>query len=163
MRGGIQARDDDSLPEYSELHHHNHLEGMDLEDEGFGSSFGPDLNFSNHPSWSFDRAAEPYGGGVSGLVPAPANSFYDGDGDDDLDDEASNKAVGGGDMSDSESRLAMLNDSGDQDGLIFEDADLSSSTTAVRNIMQPPDLDDDDDSMPVVELWVPEEEGPAAL
>ncbi|EGC46740.1 ubiquitin carboxyl-terminal hydrolase [Histoplasma capsulatum var. duboisii H88] len=163
LRGGIQARDDDSLPEYSELHHHNHLEGMDLEDEGFGSTFGPDLNFSNHPSWSFDRAAEPYGGGVSGLVPAPANSFYDGDGDDDLDDEASNKAVGGGDMSDSESRLAMLNDSGDQDGLIFEDADLSSSTTAVRNIMQPPDLEDDDDSMPVVELRVPEEEGPAAL
>ncbi|PGG96817.1 ubiquitin carboxyl-terminal hydrolase 4/11/15 [Blastomyces parvus] len=162
LRGGIQARDDDSPPEYSEFHHHNHLDGMDLEDEGFDPSFGPDLNFSNHPIWSFDRAVEPYGSSTSGLVPAPANSFYDGDGDDDLDDDASNKAVGGGDISDSESRLAMLKDSEDQDGMIFDDADLSSSTAAVRNITQPQDLDDDDDSMPVVELRVPDEDGPVA-
>ncbi|KAL2384004.1 hypothetical protein RJZ90_002246 [Blastomyces dermatitidis] len=159
LRGGIQARDDDSPPEYSEFNHHNHLEGMDLEDEGFDPSFGSDLNFSSHPIWSFDRAAPPYGRGPS-FIPAPANSFSDGDGDDDLDDDASNKAVGGGDISDSESRLAMLKDSEDQDGMIFDDADMSSSTAAVQNITQPPDLDDDDDSMPVVELRVPDEDGP---
>ncbi|KKZ62293.1 hypothetical protein EMCG_00462 [[Emmonsia] crescens] len=67
-------------------------------------------------------------------------------------------------MSDSESRLAMLNDSEDQEGMmVFDDADLpSSAAAAVRNITQPPDLDDDDDSMPVVELRVPDEEGPVA-
>ncbi|OAX77736.1 hypothetical protein ACJ72_07962 [Emergomyces africanus] len=164
LRGGIQARDDDSLPEYSEHHHHHNLEGMDLEDEGFDPTFGPDLDFSHNPIWSFDRVAEPYGGSVSGLVSAPANSFYDGDGDDDLDDDASNKAVGGGDMSDSESRLALLlNDSEDQEGMVvFDDADLSSSTAAVRNITQPPDLDDEEDSMPVVELRVPDEEAPVS-
>ncbi|ODH15373.1 sorting nexin-41 [Paracoccidioides brasiliensis] len=131
LRGGIQARDDDDVPEYFEHGldgiSRNHLEDMDLEDEGFDASFGPELNFSNHPIWSFDRAEVPYG--PSGLVSAPANSFYDGDGDEDLDDDVSNKAVGGGDMSDSESRLAMLNDS-DEPGMVFDDLD----PTTVPNI-----------------------------
>ncbi|PGH15185.1 hypothetical protein AJ79_02550 [Helicocarpus griseus UAMH5409] len=167
LRGGIQAKDnDDDLPEYSE-HAHGYgaqypIGDMDLEDEGYDDSIGTGINFSNHPSWSFDRAA---------LLSAPANSDYGDDGDEDADDDASNKAVGGGDVSDTDSGLAPLTDfqEGDRDQehngdyssrMDFDDADADSMP--LQKIPQPADTADDDDDMPVVELRVPDEEPPVA-
>ncbi|KAK2802058.1 CSN-associated deubiquitinating enzyme Ubp12 [Onygenales sp. PD_10] len=149
LQGGVQ-RDDDDLPGYSEP---NHLDSMDMDDEGYGAAYGPEIPYSNFPLWSFDRSEEPHG-----PLSAPPGSFYDGD--EDLDDNASNKAVGGGDMSDSESRLATLNDSEDQSSefrtMVFD------TDQTVQKIIQPPEMDDDDDEIPVVELRVLDDDQPVS-
>jgi ubiquitin carboxyl-terminal hydrolase 4/11/15 len=72
--------------------------------------------------------------------------------DDDFDDNASNKAVGGGDMSDSDYRMHSLIDSPIHEPVAYPGTPVEST------IADLPPLDDDDEELPVVELHVSEEE-----
>src|SRR4029077_1570179 len=129
--------------------HVSQAEGMeDADDEIFGTN-----NTLSFPSqgWSFDRVSDfP---GPSHSTAAPPGSYYDED-EDLFADDASNKAVGGGDLSDSELRLATLTDTPDDNGPPFSSAPFDDPP--IQDI--PPPLEVDDDSeLPVVELRVNEE------
>ncbi|KAK1140585.1 hypothetical protein N8T08_010222 [Aspergillus melleus] len=139
----------------------NRLEGMNIEDDeesGDGELSNP-FGFPSPPSWSFNRVHQAHGPSSSQMTTAlPGSTFDD---DDDLldDDTASNKAVGGGDMSDSDLRLAALTDSPGP-GAAYPGTPIEES--AFQDI--PPlleadnDDDDDDDELPVVELRVNDED-----
>lgn len=87
------------------------------------------------------------------MIVAPPGSYSEGVDDDLFDDVASNKADGGGDLSDSDLRLA-LDDS--PDGTGTEYPRTSFDDTPIQDI--PPPLNDDDDELPVVELRVNDED-----
>ncbi|KAL1884440.1 hypothetical protein Plec18167_002028 [Paecilomyces lecythidis] len=159
----VEADDDDDMPpEYSDglpsgeqsLEHANRLEGMDLEDEYFGGEMRPNpLRFPTEPLWSFDRASDAHG--PSQMTAAPPGSYFDGEDEDLFDDDASNKAVGGGDLSDSDVRLAALGDNSEGQGAPY--TDMSFEDSSIQNIPPPLDADDNDD-LPVVELRVDDED-----
>lgn len=158
----VEDDDDDMPPEYSNglpsgeqsLGHSNRLEGMDIEDEEFGGGMHPTpLRFpSAEPPWSFDRATDAHG---PSQMTAPPGSSYDGEDEDLFDDDASNKAVGGGDLSDSDIRLAALTDSPDEQGAPCPSTPFDD--TPIQDIPPPLDVDDDNE-LPVVELRVNEED-----
>jgi hypothetical protein len=89
------------------------------------------------------------------MTAAPPGSYYDGEDEDLFDDDASNKAVGGGDLSDSDTRLAALGDSSEGQGGPFTDTSFDDSS--IQNIPPPLDVDDNDD-LPVIELRVDDED-----
>ncbi|KAJ9369323.1 hypothetical protein DTO282E5_5985 [Paecilomyces variotii] len=159
----VEADDDDDMPPgyfnglpsgEQGLEHADRLEGMDLEDEYFGGEMRPNpLNFPTEPLWSFDRASDAHG--PSQMTAAPPGSYFDGEDEDLFDDDASNKAVGGGDLSDSDIRLAALGDSSEGPGASYTDTTFEDSS--IQNIPPPLDADDDDD-LPVIELRVDEED-----
>jgi ubiquitin carboxyl-terminal hydrolase 4/11/15 len=72
------------------------------------------------------------------------------DDDDLIDDDASNKAVGGGDISDSDLRLASLADSPGGHGGVYPGTPMEEPP--IHDIPPPLETDDDDDALPVVEL-----------
>ncbi|KKK14034.1 putative ubiquitin C-terminal hydrolase, partial [Aspergillus rambellii] len=155
----MKSRDDDIPPEYSNspsygersLGRTNRLEGMNFDDEDFGSgALANSFRSPSPPSWSFKRVTDAHSAlQITTELPGPIS-----DDEDLLDDDASNKAVGGGDISDSELRLASLTDSPPGQGPVFPGTPMDESS--IRDI-PPLDVDDDDD-LPVVELRVPDEE-----
>ncbi|OJJ47293.1 hypothetical protein ASPZODRAFT_64832, partial [Penicilliopsis zonata CBS 506.65] len=166
--------DDDELPGYSNnpasgeqiLAKGSNLteEGMDFDDDNDfdgGAPLHSSFGLSNdQPMWSFDRLSEDadvHHGPLSSQMlvtnhtPSRPGSDDDREGEDEdlFDDNASNTAVGGGDLSDSDTRLVGLTDSPDP-GAAF-------GATSFEDI--PPQLDDDEDEeLPVVELRVHDEE-----
>jgi ubiquitin carboxyl-terminal hydrolase 4/11/15 len=127
---------------------------MDIDDEHFDPIFGPGpLTFANSPMWSFDRASERFA--QAQMIRAPPGSYYDGE--DDLDDNASNKAVRGGDLSDSETPLAIFNDSHEEHGGEFSSR-IYDDNTSLQNMMRPFNGDDEEEEMRVVELPVPDDD-----
>ncbi|KAH2613731.1 hypothetical protein KXW93_003231 [Aspergillus fumigatus] len=161
LRTGIRARnedsdDDESPPDYSDspaageqsLAKANRLEGMSFDEDEFGDgAYANPLSYSSQPTWSFDRVTDAHG--LSQMTTVPPGSISD---DEDLfDDDASNKAVGGGDLSDSDLRLAALTGSPIGQG-VFPGTPMEEEAP-IQDI--PPPLDDDDDEdLPVVELRV---------
>ncbi|GFF33414.1 probable ubiquitin carboxyl-terminal hydrolase 12 [Aspergillus udagawae] len=163
LRTGIRARnedsdddDDESPPDYSDspaageqsLAKANRLEGMSFDEDEFGDgAYANPLPYSSQPTWSFDRVTDAHG--LSQMTTVPPGSISD---DEDLfDDDASNKAVGGGDLSDSDLRLAALTGSPIGQG-VFPGTPMEEEAP-IQDI--PPPLDgDDDEDLPVVELRV---------
>ncbi|KAE8356359.1 ubiquitin carboxyl-terminal hydrolase [Aspergillus coremiiformis] len=159
---GTQARNGD---EASRSEHNNsptsgeksidrehRLEGMSFDEIEFGDGAQSDpFRFPSAPSWSFNRVSDAHG--RSQMTTALPGSTSD---DDDLlDDDASNKAVGGGDFSDSDLRLASLADSPGP-GAVYPGTPMEE--TPIQDIPPPLDADDDDDELPVVELRVNDED-----
>ncbi|KAL2834618.1 hypothetical protein BJY01DRAFT_239124 [Aspergillus pseudoustus] len=157
LRIGTQLKNnEDNPPEYSNSPsygetslgrtNNSRLEGMNFDPiDDYGSSGTLAANPFDSPSWSFTRASDTHGLSQMMTAELPAGTLSD----DDYDDNASNKAVGGGDMSDSDYRMASLIDSplhGPFPGTPME-----------STIADLPPLDDDED-LPVVELHVAEEE-----
>jgi ubiquitin carboxyl-terminal hydrolase 4/11/15 len=144
--------DDDMPPQYSNgllsgeqsLGQTNRVEGMDIEDiDPSGDVQSTPFSYVNEPAWSFDRATDAHG--PSQMTAAPPGSYYDDDDEGlfDYDDDAdSNKAVGGGDLSDSE--LPLADESGEYPPMILDDV--------------PPASEDEDEELPVVELRVNEDD-----
>ncbi|OJJ31576.1 hypothetical protein ASPWEDRAFT_32201 [Aspergillus wentii DTO 134E9] len=163
LRTGTQlSKGNESPPEYSNdpasgeqtLGKANRLEGMDFDEDEFGDGAHSDpfrFPIPSEPSWSFGPITDAHG---PSQMTAPPGSISDGNNDDDLfDDNASNQAVGGGDLdlSDSDIRLASLADSPGGQGGAFPGTPLEEAP--VQDI--PPPLDaDDDEELPVVELRV---------
>ena len=138
----------------------NRLEGMNIEDDeesGDGELSNP-FGFPSPPSWSFNRVHQAHGPSSSQMTTAlPGSTFDD---DDDLldDDTASNKAVGGGDMSDSDLRLAALTDSPGP-GAAYPGTPIEESAFQdIPPLLEADNDDDDDDELPVVELRVNDED-----
>jgi ubiquitin carboxyl-terminal hydrolase 4/11/15 len=162
LRTGIRARnedsddDDESPPDYSDspaagersLANANRLEGMSFDDDEFGDgAYANPLPYSSQPTWSFDRVTDAHG--LSQMTTVPPGSISDDEGL--FDDDASNKAVGGGDLSDSDLRLAALTGSPIGQG-VFPGTPMEEEAP-IQDI--PPPLDgDDDEDLPVVELRV---------
>lgn len=180
--GGLQTRtqkttdddDDEELPGYSNnplsgekrldwLHHGQ--EGMDFYENngGFGGesdSYNPLHNDYQQPSWSFNRVLQAYGPS-SQMTAAPPASISD---NDELlnDDNDSTKAVSGGDISDSETRLASLADSPGLQGAPHPGTPMDESYHQIPNLdpslTTNRDDDDEDEDMPVVELQANDEQ-----
>ncbi|THC95400.1 hypothetical protein EYZ11_005124 [Aspergillus tanneri] len=162
LRVGAHGKNggDESPPEYSNdltsreksFGGDNRLEGMNFdEDEPSDGAQSNPFRFPSPPSWSFNRVLEAHGPSqMTTTLPGSTS-------DDDLDDDASNKAVGGEDMSDSDLRLAALTDSPGP-GAAYPGTPMEE--TSFQDI--PPLLeandDDDDDDLPVVELRVNDED-----
>ncbi|RAH48630.1 putative ubiquitin-specific protease UBP12 [Aspergillus brunneoviolaceus CBS 621.78] len=163
LRTGTQAKsgDEDSPPEYSNspsygeqsMGQANRLSGMDFEDEEFGH--GPQPSPFRHvdpPSWSFSQISDAHG--PSQMTAAQRGSISD---DDLLDDDDSNKAVGGGDVSDTDLRMAALTDS-PGGGFGFPGTPTEETSFQELHPFGGDGDDDDDDDLPVVELQVNEED-----
>ncbi|KAL4785395.1 hypothetical protein BJX76DRAFT_347041 [Aspergillus varians] len=154
LRIGTQkSRDEDNPPEYSNSPSYGersiNATGMNYDEDDFGSgALANPFRISNPPSWSFNRVTDAHG--LSQMTELPGSLS-----DDDLpdDDGDSNKAVGGGDISDSDLRMASLADSPPFQGPVFPGTPQEDSTLTE---FPPPDADDND--LPVVELHVGEEE-----
>lgn len=156
VRAGTQAKngDNESPPEYSQ----NRQEGMLLDDEDDEDDGGVPTQrpwrFENEPSWSFGTITEAHGPSQrTGMLPLSESS------DDEVfdDDAASDRAVGGDNMSDSDMQLASLTD--DQEGQhgVPLPGTPKDEASSIQDI--PPPLDaDDDDELPVVELRVNDED-----
>ncbi|KAB8238114.1 putative ubiquitin-specific protease UBP12 [Aspergillus alliaceus] len=129
------------------------LEGMSFDEVEFGDGAQSDpFHFPSPPSWSFNRVPDAHG--LSQMTTAMRGSISD---DDDLlDDDASNKAVGGGDFSDSDLRLASLADSPRGHGGAYPGTPMEE--TPIQDIPPPLEADDDEDELPVVELRVNDED-----
>jgi ubiquitin carboxyl-terminal hydrolase 4/11/15 len=155
----LKSSNDDSPPEYSNSPsygetsfgrtNNGRLEGMnyDLADD-YGSSASNPFRSTTPPSWSFARASDTHGLSQMMTAVLPGENVSD----DDFDDNASNKAVGGGDMSDSDYRMASLIDSPIHEPVAYPGTPMEST------IADLPPLDDDDEELSVVELHVGEEE-----
>ncbi|EAW14313.1 putative ubiquitin-specific protease UBP12 [Aspergillus clavatus NRRL 1] len=167
LRTGVRARvndeddEDDAPPDYSNspasgeksLGKSNRLEGMSFDEDEFGDgAFANPLPYSSQPTWSFDRVTNAHG--LSQMTTVPPGSISD-DEEDLFDDDASNKAVGGGDLSDSDLRLGALTGSPISRG-VFPSTPMDEEPP-FQDI--PPPLDgDDDEELPVVELRVNDED-----
>ncbi|KAL4803450.1 hypothetical protein BDV18DRAFT_153729 [Aspergillus unguis] len=161
LRIGTQKnRDDDSPPGYSNSPSYGERSlggtGMNYNDEedDFGSgpgALGNPFRLSDPPSWSFNRVTDAHHGFSQMTTELPGSLS-----DDDLldNDNDSNKAVGGGDMSDTDLHMASLADSPPFQGPVHPGTPLEESA----NLTQLPQPDADDDELPVVELHVGEEE-----
>lgn len=162
-RTGTQAknRDETAPPGYTNsptsgeksVGKEHRLEGMSFDEAEFGDGAQSDpFRFPSPPSWFFNRVPDAHG--RSQMTTALPGSTSD---DDDLlDDDASNQAVGGGDFSDSDLRLASLADSPGGHGAVYPGTPMEE--TPIQDIPPPLDADDDDDELPVVELRVNEED-----
>ncbi|KAI9376075.1 hypothetical protein BJX61DRAFT_491973 [Aspergillus egyptiacus] len=149
--GTTKNRDEDNPPEYSNSpsYGERRLEGMNYDEDDYGSGALAKPYPPSPPSWSFDRITDTHHGLSQMPVELPG-ALSD---DELLDDDDSNKAVGGGDMSDSDLRLASLTDSPPLQGPVYPGTPMEEST-----IPDIPQLNDDDDELPVVELHVGDEE-----
>ncbi|PWY89598.1 UCH-domain-containing protein [Aspergillus sclerotioniger CBS 115572] len=148
-----KSGDEDSPPDYSNspsfgersLGRTPRLEGMNFEDEEIGddaqpSSFRP----MDTPSWSFSRVSDAHG-------PSQMTTTQTDD-EDLLDDGASNQAVGGGDVSDPDLRMASLMDS--PRGAAYPGTPMEESSFQDITAFGAAGDDDEDDELPVVELQV---------
>lgn len=149
----------DSPPEYSHnptsgetsLGGAHRQEGMNNEEAEFGDSTA--TRFPDPPFWSFDRISDAHGPSQMTTATLPG-SISDNDDrldiEDDDDDVASDRAVGGGDLSDNDFALASLTDSPFGTGAGCPGTPMDEF---VQELVPPPlDADDDDEEMPVVEL-----------
>ncbi|KAL4897954.1 hypothetical protein BDV59DRAFT_190716 [Aspergillus ambiguus] len=159
LRTGAQvdSQNDDSPPEYSDrpspgeerLDGDNRLEGMNFDDEfGYGGQPEP-FRFSQQPFWSFDRDTDAHGQSqMTTMFPGSTS-------DDDILDDASNKAVG--DFSDSDMNLISLADTpaghGVCPGTPMEEVPIQGISLPRQTEVD----DDDNDDLPVVELRVDED------
>ncbi|KAL5335442.1 hypothetical protein BJX70DRAFT_401538 [Aspergillus crustosus] len=162
--GTRKSRDDeDSPPEYSNglsygettVSGPNRLEGMnnyDEDDYGSGSLAINPLRPHTPPSWSFNRVTDAHP--FSQMTELPGGTLSD---DDLLDDDASDKAVGGGDISDSDFRMASLTDSPPFQGQPYHPGTPMEEST-IPDLAPPDAADDNDDELPVVELHVADED-----
>ncbi|PYH94626.1 UCH-domain-containing protein [Aspergillus ellipticus CBS 707.79] len=160
LRTGTQAKneDEDSPPEYSNspafgersLGRATRQEGMDFEDEEFGDGAQPSpFRSEAAPSWSFSRVTDAHG---------PSQMTTANTDDEDVDDNASNQAVGGddGDVSDTDLRMASLTDS--PRGAAFPGTPVEEATFQDIPPFGGVDGDDDEEEeLPVVELKVNDE------
>ncbi|RAL13841.1 putative ubiquitin-specific protease UBP12 [Aspergillus homomorphus CBS 101889] len=156
LRTGTRTKsgDEDSPPEYSSLGKTTRQEGMDFEDEEFGPVPQPSpFRHADPPSWSFSHISDAHGS--SQMTTAQRGSISD---DDDLpDDNDSNKAVGGGDVSDTDLRMAALTDS-PRGGLGFPGTPMEETSFQELHPFGGDGDDDDEDDLPVVELQVNDED-----
>ncbi|KAL4933316.1 putative ubiquitin-specific protease UBP12 [Aspergillus undulatus] len=205
--GTAKSRNDDggdeNLPDYSNSPAYGERSfgtGMDInfnyDDDGDGD-YGSLNPFHNSSTWSFSRIPDTSHSHAHGLSQINATelpgSLLDDDHDDALninldgdedaaDDNDSNKAVGGGNVSDSDYRMAELADSPPFEGsvnpcpgtpleldidndhttdltdlppLVDVDDDVDTNVN-VKNVYA--DVDPDDDELPIVELRVDGEE-----
>ena len=157
--GAQKNRDEDNPPEYSNSPSYGERSmggtGMNFDDEDeFGSgALGDPFRVSNLPSWSFNRVTDAHHD-PSQMTELPGSLSDNGlDNDDDDDDGDSTKAVGGGDISDPDTRMASLADSPPFQGPVHPGTPLEEST-----LTEFPQPDADDDELPVVELHVGEED-----
>ena len=156
---GTQAKsgDEDSPPEYSNspsfgersLGRTPRLEGMNFEDEEIGddaqpSSFRP----MDTPSWSFSRVSDAHG-------PSQMTTTQTDD-EDLLDDDASNRAVDDGDVSDPDLRMASLMDS--PRGAAYPGTPMEETSFPDISAFAADGDDDEEDELPVVELQVHDED-----
>ncbi|KAL3471949.1 hypothetical protein BJX99DRAFT_13959 [Aspergillus californicus] len=147
------SRDEDNPPNYSNNPadgerslDNNRQQGMNYDEDDYLN--GDNAFRAPSPNlWSFNRVTDTHG--LSQMTTELPGSFSD---DDILDDDASNKAVGGGDISDSDYRLGSLMDSPPMQGPVYPGTPMEESTMADL-----PQLDDEDD-LPVVELHVGDDE-----
>ncbi len=128
--------------------------GMNFDDEDeFGSgALGDPFRVSNLPSWSFNRVTDAHHD-PSQMTELPGSLSDNGLDNNDDDDGDSTKAVVGGDISDSDTRMASLADSPPFQGPVHPGTPLEEST-----LTEFPQPDADDDELPVVELHVGEED-----
>ena len=172
--GGFQAetqpksrvKNDDLPPEYSRNQSSGELsldkasgqqEGMDMDETGTETNHQNNpLRFSSGSSWSFDRNTDTHA--PLQMTTTTTATHSDGDGDEDLfEDVASDKADGGGDVSDSDANLAVLG-ADSPVGQSGEDQRMMSVEDPPIQDIPPPLNTDDDDDLPVVELRVNDEE-----
>lgn len=167
---GTQAknggRDGESQPDFSQAA--NRLEGMlfgDDDDDDFGGgvstshhNYHNPLHSVNEPSWSFGPVMEAHGPSQM-TTTATGPSFADSD-DESVDDAASDQAVGGDDMSDTEMPVGSLLDEpiGDEGVALPKTPGHNEQETLPIQDVPPPLEADDDDDLQVVELQVPEED-----
>lgn len=152
VRAGTQAKNGDN--ESPPGHYQNRQEGMLLDDEDDEDDGGVPTQrpwrFENEPSWSFGTITEAHGPSQrTGMLPLSESS------DDEVfdDDAASDRAVGGDNMSDSDMQLASLTDDHDEQHGVPLPGTPKDEAPSIQDI--PPPLDaDDDDELPVVELRV---------
>lgn len=130
----------------------------DEDDFSGGGALGSNnpFGFSDPPSWSFNRVTDTHQG-FSQMTTELPGSLSD---DDFLNDESddSNQAVGGGDISDADVRMASLADSPPFQGPVFPGTPLEGQEPTKVTELPQPAADADDDELPVVELHVGEEE-----
>ncbi|KAF9891719.1 CSN-associated deubiquitinating enzyme Ubp12, partial [Aspergillus nanangensis] len=172
-RTGTQAknRNEESSPEYTSdpsegeksLDADETLEGMNLveSENGYGVSSDPFRpSFPDQsPMWSFDRITDTHG-------PSQMTAAYPGSISEDdnlLEDDASNKAVGGGDLSDSDLPLSPAGHAIYPGTPMEEMPPLEIYSNPLRGSRTQLDADqheddDDDDDMPVVELRVDDDD-----
>ena len=167
--GGLQARihhrndnaDEDQPPEYSrdppsgerslaKANAHGQ-EGMDIDDFGANSHFPS----GEHYSWTAAASTTDTHDGPF----QQAQPHSDGDDDEDLfDDVASDKADGGGGLSDSDVRLAVLGADADTDtGNQAGEGMMSFDDAPIQDIPPPLNTEDGED-LPVIELTVNDED-----
>lgn len=164
---GTQAKNEDSRsspPDYSQAA--NRQEGMLFDDEddeiGGGVPTNNPLRTVNEPSWSFGQITEAHGPSQM-TAAAPHRGlgprFIDDD-EESIDDAASNQAVGGDDMSDSELQVgSLLDDSVGGEGVALPGTPKEEDQEATPIQDVPPPLEaDEEDELPVVELRVPDED-----
>lgn len=164
---GTRAKNGDSgsspPPDYSQAA--NGQEGMlfDEDDEiGGGVPTKNPLRAANEPSWSFSQGMEAHGPSQM-TAAAPHRELgprsIDGDGEELIDDAASDEAVGGDDMSDSELQVGSLLDDVGGEGVPLPGTpkEEEQEATPIQDVPPPLETDDDDD-LPVVELTVPDED-----
>lgn len=143
----------------------------DLDDGRGGTGLLP---MAHEPAWSFSRIPDTHGSSPQMTAEQLPGSYFDGhirnadgdDGDDDdedlFDDAASNQAVGGGDLSDTDLRLsALAGDDGEGDGpgapAEYPGTPLDEDTL-IQDVPPLQQGDEDEDDLPVVELRVNDEE-----
>lgn len=158
--GGLQTGAENNEDESSsgdDIFSTSRQEGMNMDnDYGLGAGALTDpLHFSHDQDmWSFDRLPNAHHQS-SQVTAAPPASISDGEpGGDLFEDDASNRAVDGGESSDPDLRLASLTDGA---------GDFASTTTPMDTSDQvqdiPPPLDaDDSEDLDVVELKVNDED-----
>ena len=157
----------ESQPDFSQAA--SRLEGMlfaggdDDDDVGGGVSTGPHhnnpLRSVNEPSWSFGPVMEAHGPSQMSATTATDPSFADSDNESIDDDAASDQAVGGDDMSDSEMPVgSLLDESIGGEGVALPRTPNHEQETIPMQDVTPPLEADDDDELQVVELQVPEED-----
>ena len=155
LRAGTQAKngDDSSSKGKGML-----FDEVDEDDEiGGGTLPNNSLRFANQPSWSFGPVMEAHGPSQMTATTHP-DLGDEISSDEDLfdDDAASDQAVGGGDMSDSEMQLASLTDDAPDQGVPLPGTPMEEGPP-IQDI--PPPLEgEDEDELPVVELRVNDED-----
>lgn len=125
-------------------------EGMNFEDEeiGGGTQPSPFRPQDDTPSWSFSRATDAHGPSQMTTVPT--------DDEDLLDDDASNRAVDDGDVSDPDLRMASLMDS--PRGAAYPGTPMEETSFPDISAFAADGDDDEEDELPVVELQVHDED-----
>lgn len=159
-RAGTQAKNganNDSSPDYSAKRQEGMLFDEDDDEMGGGAPFSRHpLRITNEPTWSFGQDTEAHGPSQMTTAPGFGDELISSEEELFDDDAASDQAVGGGNMSDSDFQLASLtDDNGGQGdgGVALPGTPMEEDAPRIQEI-PPPLENDDDEELPVVELRV---------